>query len=155
MRLVFIVFVGALMGLAREASACECGLSGEPFAIQPASRNVYAIGRVREIRPVDPDGVYVKAVVVEITEGLHNVTTGETIVFHTPAQDSACAYHFTSGRLYVIESTYLDKVVPPIWSGVPVGSQFVNRCGMTRELQTPEGKNVMEEIRRSVEQLRR
>ena len=155
MRLVFIVLVAALMGFAREASACECAVSGESFAIQPVSRNVYAIGRVREIRPADPDGVYAKAVVVDITEGLHNVTTGETIIFYTPAQDSACAYHFTSGCLYVIESTSPQTVNSAILAIVPKGSWFVTRCGTTRELQTPEGKKVMDEIRRSLEQLRR
>ena|SRR5688572_4548061 len=154
MRLVFIVFI-ALVGFASEAAACECVASGVPFAIQPASRDVYAIGRVREIRPADPAGWYAKAVVIEITDGLRNATTGETVVFYTPAQDSACAYHFTSGLLYVIESTSSETVNPAIWASVPKGSRFVTRCGMTRQLNTLEGDKVAEEIRRAIERLPR
>jgi hypothetical protein len=154
MRRVFIVFM-ALVGFASEASACECVAKSVPFAIQPTSRDVYAIGRVREIRPADPDGWYGNVVVIEITDGLRNATTGETDVFYTPAQDSACAYRFTSGVLYVIESTSSETASPALQASVPKGSRFVTRCGMTRQLDTPEGNKAVEEIRSAIERLPR
>jgi hypothetical protein len=141
------------VGFTRNASACEC-LTSEPFAIQPASKAVVAIGRVTEIRPVDPDGWYAKAVVVEVTEGLRNANPGETITFYTSAQDAACAYRFTTGVLYVIESIHVDAPdLPLLPPGVPQGSQLVNRCGKTRELETPEGQQALAEIRQVIRRL--
>ncbi|HTM02266.1 MAG TPA: hypothetical protein VL173_02090 [Vicinamibacterales bacterium] len=74
-----VLLLTLVVGLPHEASACEC--VAVPSAIKPESKGVLAIGTVRDIRPVDPDGWYTKAVVIDITDGLRNATAAETITY--------------------------------------------------------------------------
>jgi len=152
MRVGILILFAVVIGIPRAASACECVAT--PFAIRPESKAVLAIGTVREIRPVDPDGWYAKAVLVEISEGLRNADKVKTMTFYTSAQVSACGYSFTAGRQYVIAATAVDDLSSAeIPSGVPPHSQLINRCGATRELDTPEGRKELADIREELKRV--
>lgn len=165
-RLVFLTVVALVVMFPRAVSACTCVVDPDkPFAIQPASKGVFAIGTVKQIRSEANPGFH--AIVVEITEPILNASAGDVITFLTRTSDEACGYSgFSPGGRYVIESSYFvpaapspdpidRKVLEELWGGVPAGSHIVWRCGKTRPLNTPEGDKALGEIREAVRQLRR
>src|SRR5688572_29217926 len=91
-RLVFLIVVALVVLFPKAASACVCIVDPDkPFAIQPASRSVFAIGTVKQIRAFKANP-YFNAVVVEITEPILYANEGDVITFLTRRSDEACGY---------------------------------------------------------------
>jgi len=121
---------------------------GQAFSVPADWRGVFAIGRVEEIRRVT--GTAINAVTVEVLDGILNARTGAKMTLYTNKEGAACGYDFLQRRDYVIATNYFGSEESILLAGTPRGSQVVNHCGMTREVNTPEGYQALEEIREAI-----
>ena len=163
--LVFLAVFVLSVAAPKLASACTCVTNPDvPFTIQRESKDMFAIGIVREVRFFETNPTF-SVVVVDIAEPILNVKPGEVITLFTRTLEESCGYsRFVPGARYVIESTHFAALPPSpdpidrmvfeqLWRGVPAGSQIVGRCGRTRSLDTPEGAKALSEIREALTRL--